>query len=191
MSAVLKELETPEQAPIEVPMALQKEISAPAWTEGVDALLHLLRYPEKTNPYVIGQIPAPVFRHIDWTEVREVLCRLFEENRETCVDAYLEVRLALGVLANNSVRLCRGPVDISHCLAEDGFQFARVTLSVDTDDDRTYELEDELRMNLVHCHRRSGGFLVGFRSIHPCQPKDWSACPHPDLDGDNDDGDEE
>ncbi|ANH70941.1 hypothetical protein [Mitsuaria sp. 7] len=191
MSAVLKEVETWGETPVEVTTALQPETPEPTWTEGVDALLHLLRYPEKTNPYVVGQIPAPASRHIDWEEVRELLCRLFEENRETCVDAYLDVRLALGVLANNSVRLCRGPVDIHHCRAEDGFHFLRVTLSVDTDDDRTYELADELRMTSLHCNGRSGGFLVGFRSIHPCQPKDWSVCPQPDLDGDDDDGQEE
>ena len=191
MSAVLKDLETWEETPVEVTTALQPETPEPTWTEGVDALLHLLRYPEKTNPYVVGQIPAPVLRHIDWEEVRALLCRLFEENRETCVDAYLDVRLAIGVLAKNSVRLCRGPVDINHCRAEDGFHFLRVTLSVDTDHDRTYELADEFRMAAVRCNSRSGGFLVEFGSIHPCQPKDWSASPHPALDGDNDDGDKE
>ncbi|RZI55717.1 MAG: hypothetical protein EOP37_27010 [Rubrivivax sp.] len=190
MSAVLKELETWEQAPVEVPVAPQRETPAPTLTEGVDALLHLMRYPERTNPYVVGQVPAPVAGHIDWDEVRGLLCRLFEDNGDPCLDAYLELRLALGVLAKNSVRLCRGPVHVSHCRAEDGFHFLRVTLSVDTDHDRTYQLADDLRMTGVHCHGRNGGFLVEFESIHPCQPKDWSTCPHPVLDGD-DDGHEE
>jgi len=190
MSAVLKEVETWEQAPIATalaPMAMQKETPAPAWTDGIDSLLHLLRYPEATNPYVVGQIPAPQREHLDWEEIRDQLCQLFECNKEPCVDAYLKVRLALGVLRNNSVRLCPGPVGIRHCQAEDGFHFLRVVLSVDTDSDRVYELQDELRMTSVRCHGRSGGFLVAFDSIHPYRPRNWGTCPHPNLDGDDDD----
>jgi len=182
MSAVLQEAETWSPSQAEAPLAEQDELPEPPWLEGMDSLLHLLRYPERTHPYVVGQIPAPQDESVDWQEIRSLFHELFEKSRKPCIDAYLEVRLALGVLWKNSVRLCPGPAAVSHLRDETGELLMHVDFNVDTDSGRAYELGHELMESTIHCYARKSSFVIAFRSIHPYQPRHRIGSPDPILD---------
>ncbi|WP_431260894.1 hypothetical protein ACQ86G_12745 [Roseateles chitinivorans] len=186
MSALLREAEiwSPPQA--EGPLTRQSDLHQPPWLDGIDSLLHLLRYPERTHPYVVGQIPAPQGESIDWLEIRDLFCELFEAGRRPCMDAYLEVRLALGVLWKNSVRLCPGPAAISHLRDEGGELLMHVDFSVDTDSGRAYDLGHELMEATIRCYARKASFVIAFRSIHPHQPRHGIAFTDSTVDDDED-----
>jgi hypothetical protein len=183
MSAVMREVEMWSQPLGEVPTAVQPETPRPPGVDGVDSLLHLLRYPEQTHPYILSEIPAPQHAPTDWADVRSRLCQMFDGDKMPCVDAYLTVRLALGVLWRNSIRLCPGPAHVWHW--QEGLdQLVSVDLIVDTDGHRAYQLGDDLMRLKLDCYVRGSGFVVGFRSVHPYDSKHWPARAESSVDDD-------
>lgn len=189
MSAVLKEVLMTETAAIdalpEVPPGLRED--------GVDALVYLLRYPEKIHVYNLSALHATSREAVDWQSLPETFRRMFEQHESRCVDAYMRVRLALAVLSSNSVQLCRGPAGVRLWQDECCFQYVTVTIWADVDGYRAYCLIKELMHLVIDSNIRSAGFGVDICSIHPWNPADWppravSTFDDEDEDEDEDDG---
>lgn len=194
MSAVLKEVamaETHEAAVTGAPEGSGLPIVPPgAWADGVDALVHLLRYPEKVHRWPLCDLPVNNKEVVDWGALAQQLTAVFEEKEMRCIDAYLILRLALAVLKMKEVPLCAGPVGVCFWLDECGFQNVHLELSVDTDSYRALKLSEDLWRLKSACHAGRAGFSVSYESVHPYDPAHWPPRPAWE-EGDDEDGDDE
>lgn len=187
MSAVLKEVSTTTP----VTKGALPDVPSGSWSEGVDALIHLLRYPDEIHIYNLSALRASSARElVDWDRLPETFRAMFEQNETRCVDAYMKVRLALAVLSLNSVQLCPGPAGVHLWRDECCFQYVTVSISADVDSYRAHCLTKELQRLAFASNIRDVGFLVEVRSIHPWDAADWPPRAVLAVDDDDDDGEE-
>ena len=145
MSAVLKDVAVDEALVTDAPHGDGLPAVPPgAWGEGVAALVHLLRHPEKVHRWPLCDLPVNNKEVVDWGALAQQLTSLFEEKEMRCIDAYLILRLALAVLKMKEVPLCAGPVGVCFWLDECGFQNVHLELTVDTDSYRALKLSEDL-----------------------------------------------
>ncbi len=190
MSAVLKDMAMAEVHQTAVTVAPDGDglPTAPpgAWADGVDALVHLLRYPEKVHVCPLSDLPDRNDLPVDWNQVAPRLKAVLEQNEIRAVDAYLTLRLALSVLTTNHMALRRGPLNIQFWQDECGTPIAMVTVTVDANTYRAARLRDDLRRLVCACHAGACGFGVNYRSTEPYDPSHWPPRPTRDIDASDD-----
>ncbi|OWQ43714.1 hypothetical protein CDL60_28830 [Roseateles noduli] len=186
MSAVLKEVMTTSPAA----EGALPEVPPVRWAEGVDALVHLLRYPEKIHAYNLSALPSTSRYTVDWLQLPETFRAMFEHNETRCVDAYMKVRLALAVLSLEDVPLCPGPLGVDLWQDDCCFQYVTIEICADVNSYRAHCLTEALQRLAFASDIRGVGFLVNICSIHPWNPEDWPPRATLSID-DDDDEDEE
>lgn len=140
------------------------------WSEGVHALVRLLKEPEE-RIYLWSDLPALPRQAVDWVQLPDRLRSLFEANQCSAIHTLMRIHLALGVLSMNSVKVCRGPVDIEFWEDEACDQYLSLTLSIDADAVVTRRLQKQLRELRIDCNVSTMGILVSYSSVHPYEPR--------------------
>ena len=147
------------------------------WNDGVEALVRLLRRPHDVAYWLNSDLPAELSSPVDWDRLPMQLRDFFESTGTTAVEAYLRVRLALGVLCAKQVRICSGPADIHFWTDSECCEHLTVTLTVDVNSYEAYRLGGELRNQVVHCVADCAGVLIRIRSAHPFDRSHWPERP--------------
>jgi hypothetical protein len=152
-----------------------------AWDAWVEPLVDLLKSPASRLIHMISERPAPSAATPDWASIAVQLRHTFNRNEVSSREAYVRLRLALGVLWMQQVPICQGPAGIRFYEDDCLDAHVLVTLHVDVDPRRAYDLGGELRTLASACDACVLGFLVLFQPIHP-------APPSPRLQRSEDDG---